>query len=94
MPKPTAKELAKHKRDGPIRLSCSKCFRDDFDGVKLFPGGWLGIEEVQSLEASLTTYEDGETEPPGYSVFDWETHSGLCPECQLTEGIPAGALFQ
>lgn len=79
--KPTAKDL---KQAGPIRLGCNHCDRDDYDGVKLLPGGWSDISKRQSLAESLATYDDGDLfMPPDYSVLDWETHVGICPECQL-----------
>lgn len=84
MPKPSQSELDKFIREhGPYRLGCSNCFRDDFDGVKALPTDWKDVCEKQSLTAALTTYESEEDgEPPaGYSVLDWETHVGLCPEC-------------
>jgi hypothetical protein len=85
MPIPTQSDLDKFVREhGPYRLGCSGgCTRDDFDGVKELPSDWQDIGEVQSLKNSLTTYEtedDGDP-PPGYSVMDWETHRGICPDC-------------
>lgn len=83
MPKPTAEQLAEARRTGPIRLECrAGCF-EQHDGIHEVPAGWTDVEEVRSLEVSMTTYEDGDGNPPwGYSVFDWETHTGVCPECQ------------
>ncbi len=86
MPKPTQAELDEFiRKNGPYRLGCSGgCFRDDFDGVKELPADWKDIFEVRTLADALTTYEDDEDgdPPPGYSVMDWETHRGLCPNCQ------------
>lgn len=85
MPAPTQAELSKFIGEyGLYRLGCSNCFRDDFDGVKELPSDWEGISEVQSLKEALTTYEDEEdgVPPDNYSVLDWQTHIGLCPECR------------
>lgn len=83
MPKPTPEKLAEMRANGPIRLACGNCFRDDCDGVKEIPPEWQDVSERQSLEDALTTYEDEEDGPPpkGYSVLDWWTHIGTCPEC-------------
>jgi hypothetical protein len=84
MPRPTRRHLVKARRAGPIRLGCrAGCFRGDCDGIQDIPPGWRDVDEIQSLEDSMATY-DGPNDPPeprGYSVTDWETHLGLCPEC-------------
>lgn len=78
--------------NGTIRLACSACNRDDMDGVMeedleaAKVAGWRSVIEVQSYEDSIKTYEDEEDPPPGYSVLDWYTHIGLCPECSALEG--------
>lgn len=85
MPLATQEEVAEYEREyGPIRLACNSCEREDFDGVRLLPGDWEDIGEVQSLQAALSVYDDTEEdpEPRGYSVLDWWTHLGTCPECQ------------
>lgn len=86
MPVPTAADLAEFIRDhGPYRLACEGgCLRDDFNGVKELPSDWTGIYEYQTLKEALSTYEDdGDPDPPeGYSVMDWETHRGTCPNCR------------
>ena len=82
MPKPTAAELQEWA-DKPIRLACVDCDRDDCDGVAEIPAGWVDVSEVSSLAEALTTYEEGDGEPPeGYSVLDWYTHLGWCPDCR------------
>lgn len=74
-----------------IRLECSECFRDDMDGVTevelqaAIAAGWQNVHEWQSYEDAITTYDDPADEPPGYSVLDWSTHVGLCPECAREE---------
>lgn len=86
---PTDSEVRAFRRKyGSYRLGCSAgCFRGDCDGVRAIPKGWRHVGKVQSLRASLSTYGD-EGDPPtprGYSVFDWETHMGVCPECHAAE---------
>ena len=49
-----------------IRLGCVKCDRADFDGATELPTDWEGIQPVA----------------PSKSVLSWETHLGLCPDCQ------------
>lgn len=85
MPLATLEEVAAYERDyGPIRLACDYCYREDYDGVRLLPGDWEGISEEQSLQAALSVYDDTEEdpEPRGYSVLDWWTHRGTCPDCK------------
>lgn len=82
MPIPTIAQVrAAAKKYGPIRLECCGCFMQH-DGIRKIPKGWTKVFRVRSLRESMTTYEDGDPDPPpGYSVFDWETHAGLCPKC-------------
>lgn len=82
MPKPTPEHLEAVRKEGPVRLVCRGC-NQQLDGIPAVPEGWRDVNEVQSLESSLTTYDgpDDPTPPRGYSVFDWETHEGLCPDC-------------
>jgi len=85
MPIPTDKKLEEQiEKHGRYRLACDSCFREDFDGVKELPSDWTGIREFQSLKASMSTYDElgDPDEPPGFSVLDWQTHFGLCPDCQ------------
>lgn len=53
---------------GTIRLGCLACDRTDFDGIAEMPADWTDIQDVT-----------GSSEE---SVFNWETHIGICPECQ------------
>ena len=64
---------------GKIRLGCVCCQREDFDGITSLPGDWQDIDEVQSLEDSLR--EIAPDDPDGDVTF-WETHLGVCPDCQ------------
>lgn len=71
-----------------IRLGCRFCDRDDKDfltaeQLELAKAeGWTDIEPNQTEEAALQTYDHPSAEPPGFSVFDWQTHEGTCPDCQ------------
>ncbi|MFO0806711.1 MAG: hypothetical protein U0791_26700 [Gemmataceae bacterium] len=85
MPLAAEWEVAKfiHER-GPYRLACrGMCLRDDYDGVRELPTDWVGIEETQSLRDALSVFDDDEEgRPDGYSLLDWETHTGYCPNCK------------
>jgi hypothetical protein len=63
---------------GKIRLGCACCDRGDFDGVDLLPIDWIDVDEVRSFEEATreVDYDDRSR-----SVFDWQTHLGICPEC-------------
>ena len=65
--------------NGKIRLGCHRCDRDDFDGVETLPKDWCDIQEVQSYEDAMHEISAND---PG-SAFDWQTHLGTCPECQV-----------
>ena len=68
---------------GLIRLGCMHCDRDDFDGVDVLPEDWEEIGEVRSYDESMREVAvDDQTR----SVFDWQTHLGLCPECKTIHG--------
>ncbi len=66
-----------------IRLGCIYCDRSDFDGVDALPEDWEDIDEVRSLEEAMreVPFEDKTR-----SALDWETHLGICPECQAIHG--------
>ena len=68
---------------GKIRLGCSHCDREDFDGVDALPSDWTDIQNVRSFEEATreVAFDD-----LSRSVFDWHTHLGTCPECQSTHG--------
>jgi hypothetical protein len=61
---------------GKIRLACTECEREDFDGVDQIPPDWFDVHEVQSYEESCR-----EADPNDFkvSVLDWFTHLGCCP---------------
>jgi hypothetical protein len=75
-----------------IRLACSECDRQDFDGISLEQlqqakaDGWSDISEMQSYEESCRTYENPADAPPGFDVTAWWTHLGVCPECNEENG--------
>jgi hypothetical protein len=70
-----------------IRLGCEYCDRGDCDGITAIQlraarrAGWQGIRRVQTYAQSCKTYHDPADQPTAYSVLDWETHVGVCPEC-------------
>jgi len=63
------------------------CDRMDFDGItpkelgEAMRSGWREVEEVQSYAAACKTHRTTATQPKSYSVFDWWTHLGWCPDC-------------
>jgi hypothetical protein len=76
-----------------IRLACMECDRDDCDGITpaqlkaAIKNGWKEIERVRTYREACKTYHDPEDEPPGFSVLEWWTHIGYCPECAKENGI-------
>ena len=62
-----------------IRLACSRCDRDDFDGVDELPADWTDITIVQSWDDSVSEveFDDHSTSPT-----EWYTHLGTCPDCE------------
>jgi hypothetical protein len=82
-----------------IRLACVDCDRSDKDGItadelsECVRLGWAGVRRYQSYEDSVRAYDDPAEAPPGYSVLDWFTHLGTCPECVVTgEAAPMSTL--
>lgn len=71
-----------------VRLACSECDCDDEDFIteqrleECKVAGWEDITWVQSYEDSTKTYDNRNAEPENYSVRDWYTHIGLCPDCK------------
>ena len=65
---------------GRIRLGCLFCDRDDCDGVETIPSDWHAVDHVQSYEDSLAEASD-----KSGSVFDWQTHIGVCPDCEAQQ---------
>lgn len=68
---------------GKIRLGCIFCSRDDFDGIDKLPDDWEDIDEVQSYEDSIREVHPDDTDA---DITFWETHMGVCPECQDPNG--------
>ena len=68
---------------GRIRLGCISCCRDDFDAIDRLPDDWEDIDEVQSYEDSIREVHHDDTDA---DIMFWETHMGVCPECQTPNG--------
>ena len=64
---------------GKIRLGCQHCDRNDFDGVDKLPKDWDDICRVRSIKEALREVDPDDMTR---SVFDWQTHLGVCPECK------------
>jgi hypothetical protein len=70
-----------------IRLGCWECMRSDKDGITPAElkacelSGWQDIERRQTLRQSRQTFSSGRRPPKSFSILDWETHLGTCPEC-------------
>lgn len=71
--------VAESKQD-QIRLGCLHCDRDDFDGVSEVPQDWTNVAPVQRWERAICPVEVGSKD--GQCIFDWQTHLGICPDCQ------------
>ncbi len=69
--------------NGTIRLGCLYCDTHDHDGVDSLPTDCEILGEVGSYEeATRPVHPDDRTR----SVFDWQTHLGICPVCLRTDG--------
>ena len=68
---------------GKIRLGCQHCDRNDFDGVDKLPKDWDDICRVRSITEALREVDQDDMTR---SVFDWQTHLGVCPECKAIHG--------
>ena len=68
---------------GKIRLGCQHCDRNDFDGVDKLPKDWDDISRVRSIKEALREVDQDDMTR---SVFDWQTHLGVCPECKAIHG--------
>jgi hypothetical protein len=74
--------------EASIRLACAGCDRDDMDGItpeqlgRAKAQGWTGIEEMQSHDDSMQTYDNPDYAPTGFDITAWYTHLGTCPDCQ------------
>jgi hypothetical protein len=71
-----------HRTFGPIRLGCIYCDRQDCDGITEIPADWTDVQQLQSLVDSNTPLAS--YNPTLRCVLDWQTHLGVCPECQAT----------
>ena len=75
-----------------VRLACRCCDREDHDGITsthlaILEATWHRVTEFQSWKDSVTIWTDEQCLKEGKSNFEWFTHLGLCPECQLAEAI-------
>ncbi len=75
-----------------VRLARHECDIDEFDGITeaelaelIARAEWQGIEESRRYEQACRTFGSDEKTPPGWSVFDWFTHIGICPGCARHE---------
>lgn len=71
-----------------VRIACMSCDTEELDHVTVdalfqcIEDGWIGVSYRQTYEESRATYNGaGEEAPPDFSLFDWYTHMGTCPEC-------------
>ena len=69
---------------GKIRLGCMHCDRSDCDGIDSLPDDWDDIDEVRSYEEATREVDIHDL---SRTVLDWETHLGVCPECQQIHGL-------
>lgn len=68
--------------NGRIRLGCHFCDAE-LDGIDYIPAEWTEVEEIRSFEQAIEPIPDGQDRNKyGDTVVDWETHVGVCPECQ------------
>ena len=67
---------------GKIRLGCACCDREDFDGIELLPTDWIDVDEVRSFEEATRQVD---WDDQSRSMLDWQTHLGVCPECQAND---------
>jgi hypothetical protein len=72
--------------NGRIRLGCIVCDREDFDRIDKLPTDWEDIDEVQSFEESI---QEVRPDDPDGDVTFWETHMGVCPDCQKDDAALA-----
>ncbi|QDT71336.1 hypothetical protein I41_04930 [Lacipirellula limnantheis] len=63
----------------PIRLGCMFCDRSDSDGIDAVPTSWFSVEQVQDLDVSTQAMSSDRSDAA------WQTHLGVCPECQDAE---------
>ena len=52
---------------GKIRLGCSYCDREDFNGIDELPSDWTDIHEVRSFEEAI---REVDMDDHSRSVFD------------------------
>jgi len=53
------------------------------DGIDYVPAEWTEVEEIRSYERAIEPIPYGQDRNKyGDTIVDWETHVGVCPECQ------------
>ena len=67
--------------DGEVRIQCKEC-DNQHDEVLGLPPNWTEIEWMRSFERATAECDTGRPNNWGDSVMDWQTHLGLCPDCQ------------
>lgn len=65
-----------------IRLGCMFCDRSDGDGIDAIPSSWFAVEQVQDFDVSTQDMRSNGSDA------HWQTHLGVCPECQDAELWP------
>lgn len=69
-------------KNGRIRLGCHYCDAA-LDGIDDVPPRWAEVEEIRSYNRAIEPVPDGhDRNKYGDTIVDWETHVGVCPECQ------------
>jgi hypothetical protein len=75
--------------NGRIRLGCHYCDAE-LDGIDHIPADWTEVEEIRSFEQAIERIPDGQDRNKyGDTIVDWETHVGVCPECQTEHMVEA-----
>ena len=67
------------------RLTCRVCDRDDWDSLIPNADGTFQVDPtVKEMRTAATRAGWRDIERwayPSVSIFDWQTHIGVCPEC-------------
>jgi hypothetical protein len=75
--------------DAAIRLACAACDRDEMDGItpeqleQAKAQGWTGIEEVQSYDDSMQTYDNLDDASAGFAVTTAGTRNAERPDWRI-----------
>lgn len=63
------------------RLECATMCGRQIDNVRRIPKGWQGVERVRSLRESRRLKPRPDEDEGDFSLLDWNTHTGYCPDC-------------